>query len=386
MRRWMRGVRRMRRLGFFKDLVEGNRAAQQVVTQRFLLQWHVTERCNNRCSHCYQESYGGAELSFDELTKVVDQYRELLDMGRQRRGHINITGGEPFLREDFFDFLAVLAGESPRLSFAVLTNGSLVDDAAARRLASLKPAFVQVSLDGNEESHDRIRGKGDFRRTVKALGCLRTHGIRTMVSFTAHRGNYLQFGEVVRQAARFRVSRIWADRFIPCGGAREAARLVLAPEETRDFFHALERARRRAKHIPFFRTEVAASRALQFLASGGEPYRCVAGDTLLTVQADGDVVSCRRMPIPVGNVTTASLARIYRDSDLLAALRDRDRVSEGCEGCFYARLCRGGLRCLAYAMTGDPFRRDPGCWMGIARHRGGEPGGGEKTRLRARNH
>lgn len=380
----MRRVRRVRRLGFFKDLAERNRAVQPIGRKRFLLQWHVTERCNNRCSHCYQDSYDGVELPLDDLLRVVDQYRELLDSGGYRRGHINVTGGEPFTREDFFDFLAALSVYRPKLSFAVLTNGSYIDDAAARRLKLLGPDFVQVSMDGNEEAHDRIRGKGDFRRIVGALGHLRRRGIRTMISFTAHRDNYLHFEEVVRKAVKLRVSRIWTDRFIPCGGARQLNGLVLSPEETGRFFEALKRARRGAEKTLFSKTEVAAARALQFLAAGGEPYQCVAGDTLLTVQANGDVVPCRRMPVTVGNVATVSLAGIYCESPLLLALRDRGRIIEGCEGCFYQELCRGGLRCLAYAMTGDPFRKDPGCWMNLQREdRGGS--GREYKGIRASN-
>ena len=69
------------------------------------------------------------------------------------------------------------------------------------------------------------------------------------------------------------------------------------------------------------------------------------------------------MPIPVGNVLERPLGGIYRESPLLVALRDRERSADGCGGCFYARLCGGGLRCLSYALTGDPFGKDPGCWV-----------------------
>jgi radical SAM protein with 4Fe4S-binding SPASM domain len=109
-------------------------------------------------------------------------------------------------------------------------------------------------------------------------------------------------------------------------------------------------------------TEVALHRALQFLVADGKPYRCQAGDSLIAVLPNGDLVPCRRMPVVVGNLLRAPLRDLYDQSPFLRALRDPERVSVGCEGCFYARLCRGGLKCLSYALFGDPFQADPGCW------------------------
>ena len=52
---------------------------------------------------------------------------------------------------------------------------------------------------------------------------------------------------------------------------------------------------------------------------------------------------------------------IYRESEILRSLRDPDRIGNGCRKCFFMHLCRGGLRCLSYALTGSPFETDPGC-------------------------
>ena len=82
----------------------------------------------------------------------------------------------------------------------------------------------------------------------------------------------------------------------------------------------------------------------------------------MTVQANGDLYPCRRMPIQVGNLMETPLADLYYNSDLFSRLRDRDRISHGCQDCFYSKLCCGGLKCLSYAVAGDPFKADPGCW------------------------
>jgi len=65
----------------------------------------------------------------------------------------------------------------------------------------------------------------------------------------------------------------------------------------------------------------------------------------------------------VGNIMETPLVELYFQSDLFRALRNQKRNSEGCEDCFYNRFCRGGLKCLSYALIGDPFQADPGCWL-----------------------
>jgi radical SAM protein with 4Fe4S-binding SPASM domain len=343
-------------------------AQRPYVPNALLLQWHITDRCNLRCAHCYQESYTGEELEFRDLLHILDQFRELLDRwqcggGQRVRGHVTVTGGEPFVRSDFPDLLEVLAARRDRCTFAILTNGSFIDASLARQLQRLAPAFVQVSIEGVPESHDRVRGSGSFARTVAAIQTLVRHGIRTFVSFTAHRGNFREFGEVARVGRQLGVTRVWADRLIPHGSGSGLTDHILTPEETREFFGIMYQARIEASRKWFSPTEIAMHRAVQFLLAGGTPYHCAAGDTLITVMPNGDVFPCRRMPIRVGNTLETPLVEIYYGNDLLCALRDRNRISQGCEDCCYAGLCRGGLKCLSYAVNEDPFKADPGCWL-----------------------
>jgi radical SAM protein with 4Fe4S-binding SPASM domain len=336
-----------------------------------LLQWHVTERCNLRCAHCYQERYRGEELDLRGLLDILAQFLHFLDAPRAfghpaMRGHITVTGGEPLIRRDFFELLEAFAAHRRRFSFAVLTNGTLIDALLARRLSELGVGFVQVSVEGTQATHDRIRGSGNYARTVAAIEHLVGAGIRTLISFTAHRGNYRQFPDVARLGRRLRVSRVWADRLIPWGSGTDLREQVLTPDETREFLKLMRRARRGARWDPFGCTEVAMHRALQFLVGGGWPYHCTAGDTLVTVQPNGDLLPCRRMPIRVGNLMERPLIELY-ECELFQSLRRRDRVSAGCEGCAHRHACRGGLKCLSYALTGDPFQADPGCWHAAER-------------------
>jgi radical SAM protein with 4Fe4S-binding SPASM domain len=332
---------------------------------RLILQWHITERCNLRCVHCYQQDY--SDESCDDLLTVVEQFEELLDeVSRQwaplpTRGLVTVTGGEPLLHNGLLDLLEVLSTKRPRLTFALLTNGTRIDEPFVDRLGALDPAFVQVSIEGDRDTNDLIRGPGTYDRAIDAIRHLVRARVPTALSFTAHKENADEFGAVARLGRELGVDLVWADRVIPLGSASILPLNGFTPAETRRFFQTMVEARAQAGRS-FCQTEIGVHRALQFLVGGGRPYRCVAGDTLIAVQPNGDLYPCRRMPIPVGNLFKDSLSELYFESDLLRALRDRDRIATGCEDCRYANLCGGGLRCLAFALTGDPFSADPGCW------------------------
>ncbi len=333
---------------------------------RLLFQWHITERCNLHCTHCYQENSPADELSFTDLLKVLEGFKRLLDELRTATdtgpvpGHITVTGGEPFIRKDLPNLLEALAAGKNRFSFSILSNGSFLDSATARYLRELEPLFVQVSIEGTPTTHDRIRGPGDYTRTVSAVKNLVREKIPTIISFTAHRSNYQEFYDVARLGRRLKVSRVWADRFIPIGRGSAWKDQVLSPEETREFVRIMYRAQCEGSSRRFNRTEISMHRALQFL-EGGMPYHCTAGDTLLAVQPNGDLYPCRRMPIKAGNLLETPLTELYHKNTLLCALRDRKRTSNGCEGCIHSGVCRGGLKCLSYAVSGNPFNADPGC-------------------------
>jgi len=334
--------------------------------KNLLLQWHITERCNLRCQHCYQHHYQRNELNFTELLQILEQFKELLSVFSDRAkqtcyGHITVTGGEPFARQDFLELLAVFAAQIDLFSFAILTNGSLIDQNIANQLYHFAPSFVQVSLEGSPSTHDRIRGQGNFAKTVNAIQLLKQANIPTLISFTAHKDNFTEFPYVAQIAKRLKVDKVWADRLIPTGQGAEMQ--SLDPVETKEFFHLMQQSKPK-KWLRWLQpTEISMRRALQFLVDGGQPYYCKAGESLLTVQPNGDLYPCRRMPILLGNLQQETLLSLYDQHPLLNKLRDPEQIQGVCQQCSHVKLCRGGLKCLSYAITGDPFQPDPGCWL-----------------------
>jgi radical SAM protein with 4Fe4S-binding SPASM domain len=335
--------------------------------KHFILQWHITEQCNRSCLHCYQEKDPAKDLEFSNLLEIIKQWKELLlkwggaQGDASALGHINVTGGEPFCRSDFFKLLEIFHENRQFFTYAVLTNGSLITKETAKRLKKLGTEFVQVSMEGDHATHDSIRGRGSFEETVSAIKNLASEKVKTYLSFTAHEGNYISFRHVARLARQYKIKKVWADRFVPFGQGAAMKDRTLDPQKTVDFIRIMDQERRRYILNHFSGTEISMNRSLQFFAPGNKPYRCSAGDTLLTIMHDGMLYPCRRLPVSAGNVMETSLADLYFNSSLLKTLREPVTAIKGCENCSCLPYCRGGSKCIAYAVTGDMFQADPGC-------------------------
>lgn len=320
---------------------------------KHVLQWHIIHRCNLRCSHCYQEDYG-AELPFSALSDLFEQYlRFCRKFGF--KGHINFTGGEPLLSEHLFPLLDLC--DVNGVTFGILTNGTLLSSDIAAKLGRYKGlSFVQVSIDGTEKTHDSVRGKGNFKKAFDGLKCAHDAGIRTMAAFTCHKRNYKELRDVIRIVRKNKIDRFWADRLIPMGSSRED---VLSTEEYRSVIRLL--TKEHSRKCLFSNTDVHLNRSLQFLEGGSCYYQCAAGKSLLTLLADGTLLPCRRLPIPIGSCLESDMSELYGNSDLIRELQEQV-IPEECTACKHAVLCRGGAKCLTYAVTGDFRGKDINCY------------------------
>lgn len=326
-----------------------------------LLQWHLSDACNLRCTHCYQESFEAQEPGLEHWLQLLDEYLDFLGGGEQVPripGHINVTGGEPFALRDFPALLDAFARHRQALSFGILSNGTLIDRALARQLRQWNPGFVQISLDGIPATHDRIRGEGAHAKAVAGIRALCAEGIRVLISFTAQPDNYREFPAVARLGHELGVHKVWSDRVIPPSGPSAAA-MMLTPAQTEEYLLLMAQAR--AALPAKSKTQIPLHRALQFLEGGDSIYRCTAGESLITVMPDGTLYPCRRLPIPVGNVYQYRLHDLYYGAPLQEIRTPRQY--EGCEQCGFAQRCQGGLRCLSWAATGRLDQADPGCTL-----------------------
>ncbi|HEV8360467.1 MAG TPA: radical SAM/SPASM domain-containing protein [Candidatus Thermoplasmatota archaeon] len=271
-----------------------------------------TKQCNLRCKHCYADA-GPAEpdeLTTAELTGILDQCADL--------GTLVVTvgsGGEAMLRPDLFEVLA--HGRARGLIMFLVTNGLLVTPDTAARLRELR-VVASVSLDGaTAASHDGLRGPSAFEGALRGVRTLRSAGAITAVNLTLNKLNYHEMPRFLALARELGVKYVSVNRMLPVGRGRLHANLITNGAEFKQAVHDL-RAHMHTDLVMSSQDPIldrmfkTATRAPGEAATGVEVvYSCTAGLSSFAVKANGDVVPCRMIPVPVGNVRRATLAQIW---------------------------------------------------------------------------
>jgi len=338
----------------------------------FFIQWHLTERCNLSCSHCYQSGRRTDELSFAEIRAVAADVSDMLEAWSEKYDiafspSFNITGGEPFLRQDLFDILDHLGGRG--FDLYLLTNGTLIDREKAAGLALTCVKGVQVSIEGPEEIHDRIRGKGSFASSLRGISFLLDAGLTVTLNATLSNINADHFPAIVSRASSIGAQRLGFSRLVPSGRGAGLVEEMLGRARMRKIYEEIFSLK--PKHLEIVTGDPVAS---QMTAESGSHDQgpvptggCAAGVSGLTFLPDGTVTPCRRLAIPVGNVRSDNLREVWATSDVLNALRDRSRYEGKCGACHRWADCRG-CRAIAYAYSqskgeGDFLCDDPQCFI-----------------------
>ena len=333
---------------------------------RFTIQWHLTERCNLRCVHCYQdELFSKKELTFDQSKKIIDSILKALKIWK-RKGRINFTGGEPlFKKKLLFQLINYVKKKDPQISIGLLTNGTFLTDSVVKKLKKAGVSFVQVSLDGaTEKGNDLIRGKGSFKKAVEGIKRLVRANFTSAIMFTLHKKNVHEIPGIVDLALNLGVTRMGVERIVPTGRGKNLRKEMLIPEELHQVFLYLAKRRLeiRKKRL---KLDIWTYRPLWYLLrkevkdsqiGGG----CSAGLNGLTIMPNGDVMPCRRLNLIIGNLLKDNLFEIWYSSPILWDLRDRTKIRK-CGKCPNLHNC-SGCRAVAYAVTGDYLEKDPQCW------------------------
>ena len=313
---------------------------RRILVKRFVLQWHLGEACNLKCLHCYQENHKPVQLKYEQLVDIYNQYKDLLKKLKMK-GHINITGGEPLCNPLLFKILELIKNDSGLISFSILTNGTLITNDIAKKIKNYNPYYVQVSLEGGKKTNDYIRGKGTYKKIAEGIRNLKYYDIFTSISFTATNLNYKEFPKVIKYARKYKVNNVWSDRYIPLGNS-EDKNLALNFEQTREYLQIMNDERNKLRDKKNNITTISMYRALQFQMTNEFEYGCTAGDTLLTVMENGNLVPCRRMPIVVGNLLNDNMYDLYKNNNILKELRNK-KVPDDCKDCEHSEMCHGGL-------------------------------------------
>jgi len=321
------------------------------------LTWELTYACNLDCVHCLSSSgrRDPRELSTDEALRVIDELRAMQVF------YVNIGGGEPMWRRDFFTIIDYATTSGVGVKFS--TNGTYIDDAAARRLAAMDYLDVQISIDGADaDTNDLVRGRGSWATARRAMDALAAADFGEFkISVVVTRENVTQLDDLLAIAdgygAQLRITRLR-----PAGrGADTWHRLHPTDAQQRDLYHwLLAHGDRVLTGDSFFHRNAL-----------GDPLPglnlCGAGRVVCLIDPIGDVYACPFVihdEFRAGNVRDpGGFAAVWRTSDLFAELREPESAG-ACASCGAYDACQGGCMAAKF-FTGLPLDGpDPECVSG----------------------
>jgi mycofactocin biosynthetic radical S-adenosylmethionine protein MftC len=321
------------------------------------LTWELTYACNLECAHCLSSSgrRDPRELTTAQCEAVIDE------LERMQVFYVNIGGGEPTIRPDFWHLLQYAVDHQVGVKFS--TNGVRITPERARFLASTDYVDVQISLDGaTAEVNDYVRGTGSYDTALRALQNLADAGFRdAKISVVCTRHNIDQLDEFKALADRYGAT-LRLTRLRPSGrGADVWDELHPLPEQQRQLYDwLLAHGDRVLTGDSFFH-----------LAGFGESLPglnlCGAGRVVCLIDPVGDVYAC---PFAIhdtfraGNVLTdGGFQQVWQTSPLFAELRS-PQTGGACASCAFYDSCRGGCMAAKF-FTGLPLDGpDPECVQG----------------------
>ncbi len=321
------------------------------------LTWELTYACNLACIHCLSSSgrRDPRELTTAECFEVVDELEAMQVF------YVNIGGGEPTVRRDFWEILDYATAHDVGVKFS--TNGSRITASSAARLAATDYVDIQVSLDGASPAvNDAIRGPGSFATAVAALARLAEAGMRSFkVSVVVTRENVDQLDDFEALADRFG-AQLRLTRLRPSGrGADVWDRLHPTQSQQRRLYDWLQQ-----------RGEtVLTGDSFFHLAGYGQPLPglnlCGAGRVVCLIDPIGDVYACPfaiHETFRAGNIRLpGGFTAVWRGSELFQDLR-RPQTGGACASCSHFDSCRGGCMAAKF-FTGLPLDGpDPECVLG----------------------
>ncbi|MGV1088955.1 MAG: mycofactocin radical SAM maturase [Mycobacterium sp.] len=328
------------------------------------LTWELTYACNLACVHCLSSSgkRDPRELSTQQCKDIIDELQ------RMQVFYVNIGGGEPTVRPDFWELVDYATEHQVGVKFS--TNGVRITPAVAQRLAASDYVDVQISLDGaTAEVNDAVRGAGSFAMAIRALENLAEAGFAdAKISVVVTRHNVGQLDDFKALADQYGAT-LRITRLRPSGrGADVWDELHPTADQQRILYNWL------VAHGE----GVLTGDSFFHLSGLGEPgalsglNMCGAGKVVCLIDPVGDVYAC---PFAIhdrflaGNVLSDSVNgsggfdNVWKNSALFTELREPQSAG-ACGGCDHYDSCRGGCMAAKF-FTGLPLDGpDPECVEG----------------------
>ncbi len=352
--------------------------------------FNCTNLCNLNCLHCYSSST--ADRSSDQLS-TAEAKQLLHQLVEVNCPVVLFTGGEPLLRDDLFELLA--EAKQLALRTAISSNGTLIDLAAARKLAEVGVNYVGISIDGDQSFHDKFRqSTGCFKAALAGVENCQKAGLKTGLRFTITRQNAGKILAAFDIAASANIRRICFYHLIKAGRAKQiadsknklnAARYTLNAIETRQ---AVDTIIEKTKEFvqkklvdevltvgnhadgPYLLLKMTGEKNQRYeeakqllLTNGGNKI----GEKITSVGWNGNVYPDQFWwNYSLGNVKNKTFKEIWSNpaEPVLDKLRKKSEFADKrCLTCKWFDLCKGNFRFLADKTDYENWLNEPACYL-----------------------
>jgi len=319
------------------------------------LTWELTYACNLACTHCLSSSgrRDPRELTSVEAKTLIDE------IAAMQIFYVNIGGGEPMIRRDFFELVEYAVAHHVGVKFS--TNGTRIDRRAGERLASIDYLDVQISIDGADAlTSDRVRGTGSYDAARRAMDNLYDANFGPFkISVVMTRQSVEQLDEF-EELAKGYGAELRLTRLRPSGrGVDVWSELHPTREQNRALYNWL-----------LARPHVLTGDSFFHLSALGTPLEglnlCGAGRVVCLIDPVGDVYACPFVihdEFLAGNVRDAGFAAVWNSSELFRTLREPNNPG-ACASCGSFDACRGGCMAAKFFTGLEMSDPDPECVFG----------------------
>lgn len=340
--------------------------------------WNCTQSCNLKCIHCYANSenkkYEG-EMTLEESKAFID------DLAEFKVPVILFSGGEPLLRENFFEILKYASEKGIRSTIS--TNGTFLDKKTCLKIKEVGVGYVGVSLDGIGAKHDEFRRtKGAFDKALLGIRNCVEIGQKVGLRFTINKHNYNQLEEIFQLIKKENIPRVCFYHLVYSGRAEEMREEDITHEEARAAMDLImEKAIELGPKVEILTVDNHADVVYLYLQAkkkypekaekilklmkmnGGNRSGMAFGNVDFKGNVHPDQFTAQ---YTIGNVMDRRFSEIWTstDSDIMLGLKDRKPLLKGrCAKCEWLAVCNGNFRSRAEAVTGDFWGSDPACYL-----------------------
>jgi radical SAM protein with 4Fe4S-binding SPASM domain len=291
---------------------------------------------------------------------------EIAQMQRLGTREVTIIGGEAYLRKDWLTLIKAISDAG--MACTMTTGGRNLTEDKVRAAKEAGLVGVSVSVDGLEETHDRIRGvKGSFQNALNAVRLMRKHGVTVGCNTQISRLSMPQMPQIMDTIIDAGAELWQVQLTVAMGNAADHPELLLQPYELLELYPVLARLHqdglnrglrmRPGNNIGYFGPYEHLWRGT--IDGHGHWFGCNAGHNTLGIEADGTIKGCPSLPTKSysgGNIRDLTLEQIYAESPQLRVIRDRDVDSLWgyCRECYYADTCRAGCTWTTHVLFGKP--------------------------------